>query len=383
MRFRLLIRRMLLGGAIVIIGIEGVIILNLARLNEMQFRARSLQSTSVETQESLHRLKREVRTRAALYERLIEKDMLVEGMVIHRDERGRERGLCDSLLFSAIRYRALDHLGFKKEADDAWAAMNASRSGGYWWRHPFCRDKSLSRDMLMGVMIALQKSPHGGKEALSDLLGEIDQRSGSFSDGPFFISYLSPGPAGLLRHLAMSKGIPSSQWPWVLKQSFSSIEFDALFLKPGYESHLASIGIWLEYQMKQDITGFNPRSILGQVERVFTGADSQSETTIDYERLAWITSILTQENPENLFFAYLAYQVNGQLDDAKRVALLTELLSMPQFPSERLPMDCDRGADYLWQRKAEEYLPDSRRCRTTWSGVDFLWMAGLLVQESR
>lgn len=381
MRFRLWTHRMILGGAVVIIMIEGVIILNLARLNEMQFRARNLKDVTVATQESLYRLKREARTRAALYERLIQKDMLVEGMIVHRDERGRERGLCDSLLFSAIRFRALDNLGFKKEADEAWAAIDSSRIGGYWWRHPFCRDRSLSRDMLMGVMIALQKSPPGGRVALSELLTEIDQRSGSFSDGPFFISYLSPGPAGLLRHLAQNKGIPSSDWPWVLKQSFSSIEFDALFLRPGYESHLASLGIWLEYLMMQDSHGFNPRSVLGQVERLWTGGGSQEETAIDRERLAWITSILTQENPENLFFSYLNYLVNDEFDNAKRVSLLTELLNMPQFPADRLPMDCDRGADYLWQRRGEEYLPDRGACRMTWSGVDFLWMAGLLVKD--
>lgn len=384
MRFRLWTHRMILAGSIVTMVIEGIVILNLARLNETQFHARSLKTTlsgNTQVQESLYRLKREMRTKAALYEKLIQESMLSEGMVVHRDQRGRERGLCDSLLFSSLRFRALQNLGMEKEANEAWNGINQSRHGGLWWRHPFCRDRSLSRDMLMGVMISLQTAPTHGREALTELLAEIDQRGGSFSDGPFFVSYLSPGPAGLLRHLALSKKIPFSEWPWVLKQSFSSIEFDALFLQPGYQSHLAALGIWLEYEMSQDSGGFNPRSALGQVERLWTGATSDVETTIDRERLLWVTSLLVEQNPHNLFFDYLHALVANEFNDAKRAVLINDLLNMQQFPADRLPRDCDRSADYIWQRREEEYLPESATCSETYSGVDFLWMAGLLIRK--
>ena len=384
MRFRLWTHRMILAGSIVTVVVEGIIILNLARLNATQFHARSLKNSlfaTTQIQDSLFRLKREARTKAALYEQLIEASMLSEGMVVHRDQRGRERGVCDSLLFSSLRFRSLQNLGMEKEANAAWDAIDASRNAGHWWRHPYCRDRSLSRDMLMGVMMSLQTAPTHGREALVELLTEIDQRGGSFSDGPFFVSYLSPGPAGLLRHLAATKKIPFSEWPWVLKQSFSSIEFDALFLQPGYQSHLAALGIWLEFEMSRDQGGFNPRSALGQVERLWTGASPDRETTIDRERLVWVTSLLVEQNPNNLFFDYLHALVAGEFNDEKRVALLTDLLNMQQFPADRLPKDCDRSADYIWQRRAEEYVPESSKCNETYSGVDFLWMAGLLVKE--
>lgn len=383
MRFRLWTHRMILAGATLLVVVEGIIILNLARLNETQFQARLLtpRQATEPVRESLYRLKREVRTRAALYEQLIQANMLSEGMVIYRDHRGRERGLCDSLLFSALRFRALQNLGMKTEANTAWKAIDASRDGGFWWRHPYCRNRSLSRDMLMGVMMTLDTAPSGSREALVELLKEIDERGGSFSDGPFFVSYLSPGPAGLLRHLASSKKIPSSQWPWVLKNSFSSIEFDALFLQPGYQSHLAALGIWLEFEMSKSEGGFNPRSALGEVERLITGAPSGTETTIDRERLLWISSLLLEQNPSNLFFDYLHALVSDTLTDGKRVALLSDLLNMKQFPTDRLPRDCDRSADYLWQRRVEEYVPERDDCHETYAAVDFLWMAGLLIQD--
>ena len=344
----------------------------------MTLRARASLNLHPTESSNLGRLRREARSRAALYNTLIERDMLVDGMVVHRDGRGRAEGLCDSLLFSSLRFRSLVALGFVEEGERAWQAIDASHAGGVWWRHPQCRGKSLSRDMLMGLMIALEARPPGGTERLHDLLKEIGTRNGSIGDGPFFVSYLSPGPAGLLRHLAQSTGIPFDEWPWVLKQSFSSIEFDAMFVGTGYEAHLAGLGIWLEQRLSAG-PDYNPRSVMGQIERLWTGAPPTEMTQVDRQRLVWVSASLARANPENLFFSTLRLSTRGALDNAAKEELLTSLLAMPQFPATRLPRDCDRDADYLWQRRGEEYAPADARCGSTWSGVDFLWLAGILA----
>jgi hypothetical protein len=61
--------------------------------------------------------------------------------------------------------------------------------------------------------------------------------------------------------------------------------------------------------------------------------------------------------------------------------MLEDLLAMPQFPVDQLPTNCDRKADYLWQRKSEEYQPRSSNCHITYNGTDFLWMTALLLEE--
>lgn len=368
-------------GTVVFIAVlQGVVLFNISRIQpgDSLLRARGIGSDENDT---LTQLRREAHTRAALYNQLIEQRMLVDGMVISRNEDDLPDHLCDSLLFSSLRYRALLALGFHESADDAWQAIQSSRNRGVWWRHPKCREQSLSRDMMMGVMIALESHPPNGRKLLEELLAEIGRRHGSISDGPFFVSYLSPGPAGLLRYLAESYRIPYAKWPWVLKQSFSSIEYDALFLRPGYESHLAGLGVWLELQFNERSKVFNPRSMLGQFDRLVTGAPASKTADFDQKRKIWVAHTIAQANPENLFFITLQLEAEGALSDTVKANLLKRLLVMPQFPSDRLPMDCDRDADYLWQRNAKEFSPSTNRCRRTYSGVDFLWMAGILATD--
>lgn len=373
----------LLGVACFVTLVQGVVIFNLSRLNRpVELHAKLLDAPMDSDEDTLfENRRREVRTRAALYNQLIERDMLVEGMVVNRNAEGKSIHICDSLLFSSLRYRSLVALQFDESAEKAWAAIQSSRDRGHWWRHPLCNKKSLSRDMLMGVMIALDASPPNARGVLLDLLREINYRRGSFSDGPFFVSYLSPGPAGLLRNYAESYKIPYKMWPWVLKQSFSSVEYDTMFLKPGFESHLAALGLWLEHKFLKQETGFNPRSLLGQVDRFLTNQPAHQTPDLDIQRMRWVANTIAQESPRNLFFTILQLDIEGQLSDRMKSQFMAELLEMPQFPSDRLPSDCDKDADYLWQRRTEEYDAKTSKCRITYSGVDYLWVAGLLAGD--
>jgi hypothetical protein len=62
--------------------------------------------------------------------------------------------------------------------------------------------------------------------------------------------------------------------------------------------------------------------------------------------------------------------------------LMKSLASMKkQFPDNRLPMNCDRKADYLWQRNTNEAFEASEECTKSFHGIDFLWMAALLTEQ--
>ena len=209
------------------------------------------------------------------------------------------------------------------------------------------------------------------------MLAEIDRQRGFIGDGPFYVSWLSPGVAGLVRMEAEHRQIPYNEWPWILKQSFSSIEYDGMFLKEGYESHLAGLGLWLEINHKENAEWFNPRSLLGEVLRL-TGERGSFDTSFDERRRQWIAGRLSSLAGGNLFFDVLELKANGIYGMDAEVKLLSELLSMPQFPATRLPMDCDRAADYIWQRRDREAIPSARECGRTFAGVDFLWMAAIL-----
>jgi hypothetical protein len=148
-------------------------------------------------------------------------------------------------------------------------------------------------------------------------------------------------------------------------------------LKEGYQSHLAGLGLWLELEHKQGMDWFNPRSLLGLIGRL-SGEKGEFDTSFDERRRQWIAGKLSSLSGANLFFDWLEYKVNGLYDVNSEIKLLSELLSMPQFPAVRLPRDCDRAADYIWQRRDKEAIPLARECGRTYAGVDFLWMAAIL-----
>lgn len=364
---------------VAILLLELLVIINLNRIStEQHARIEKFHEPLQEgvTKETLHRLRREALSRAALYDEFIKQRMLLDGMVINRNSRGEPEGVCDSLLFSSLRFYSLKRLGFEESAQNAWRSVLGSRSGAQWQRHPQC-SKSLSRDMLMGVLVALRADPDYGTSVFRSMLAEIGRQNGFIDDGPIYVSWLSPGIAGLVRMEAERRNVPYAEWPWVLKQSFSSIEYDSIFLKEGYQSHLAGLGLWLELQHKNDTDWFNPRSLLGLVGRL-VGEREVFDTSFDERRRQWIANRLSSLSGANLFFDWLEYKVNGIYDVNAEIKLLSELLSMPQFPTVRLPMNCDRAADYIWQRRDKEAIPVARQCSRTYAGVDFLWMAAIL-----
>lgn len=316
-----------------------------------------------------------VMEKARSYERQIQKSHLLLGMVVNRDQDGGPVDVCDSLLFSSLRFVALSKLGMRDEAAKAWTAIEGSQDNGRWFRHPRCKTAT-SRDMILGVAAALTQWPANHEAHLRRLIGAITRMNGSVDQGPFYVSYLSPGMAEILHLLALRSGLPEESLPSQVKRGFSTLELDAAVLTPGYRSHLVALTTWTELELESN-SGSKVRSPhlhYGPLGKIFAAKSLRDR------RLEWATDRLVEIDSHNIFYRWVRLKAAGALSAGARVKLLEELLAMPQFP-EHLPWDCDRRADYLWQRDSVEYGPRAGGCTYQYSGVDFLWMASLLIAD--
>jgi hypothetical protein len=327
-------------------------------------------------------LEERTRQRALAYEKMISDEHLDHGMVVNREADGDRSDECDSLLFSSLRYVALKKMGLDADADAAWGAIRASRSGGKWFRHPQCAHKSTSRDMIIGVLAALTQRPEGYREMLSELMVYLGEHGGYVGDGPFYVSYLSPGLAEILRHFARLEGIPDDELPPVVRYGFSTMELDTYMSRIGFQSHLLALVLWIEQELKRiEVAeakhGEEVRALPLTLER-FTRA--LWGVKVGEQRWPWLAQRLVDRDAKNLFFRWLRLSAADALSSRARLVMLRELDAMQQFPESRLPDSCDRRADYMWQRSSGEYAARSKGvCLRRFSGVDYLWMASLLT----
>ncbi len=317
------------------------------------------------------------RERAWLYEELIQKQHLEQGMVVDRSlTDGRATAVCDSLLFSSLRYIALLKMGWKDRADQAWSGIIRANQGARWVRHPQCANKITSRDMIVGLLAALARKPPQHEYYLGQLARIIEETDGSVDPGPFYVSRLSPGIAEILRQLSTRAGIDPETLPAEVRFGFSTLEWDSWWGTPGYTSHLNALVFQLEYDLWQENYAFRT---LGEAWR--TPQSSSKKVIQPFKRFAALAEELAALDPQNLYFQWLSSHVRGELTLSKRIFLLEQLLAMPQFPHDRLPQNCDRKADYLWQRSSLEYRAIVPRCTEQFAGVDFLWMVAFLTER--
>lgn len=342
----------------------------------IQLRAQSLDSHGYEEWHELSHLARE---RARLYEQAIEREHLYKGMVVNRHlANGQASSSCDSLLFSSLRFVALQKLGESAEAERAWNnIVQHSYQDGRWIRHPDCKRKASSRDMIVGLMAALSQEPPGHELQFARLLRIIERTGGSVDDGPFYVSRLSPGMGELLKHMAASRGWQEREIPPAIRVGFSTVEFDTWIAAPGFGAHLNALTLWIELELLERHPELEIRSLSGLMDE-FAPAWGSSFAE---QRRAWAANELYKLDPDNMFFEYLRLKTAGALSYGAKARMLSRLLSMPQYPVERLPQDCDRRADYLWQRSSAEYQ-GKETCSESFHGVDFLWMVALLSEDS-
>ena len=319
----------------------------------------------------------EARQRAQLYDDQIVAKHLVDGMVVNKELDGNMLDQCDSLLFSSLRYASLVKLGATERAAKAWSAIEKSQVDGHWLRHPRC-PKSTSRDMLVGLLIALAQHPPNAETHLKSLLKRVGDHNGYFSTGPIYVSYLTPGLARFLAMLAPGARVSDQDLPDIVRDGYSTAELEVMVVDEGYEAHLGGLSAWLEMELAKE-TSTEDRRGSWPVAAVDEAVKPFASPTLEAQRLEWITDRLMQVDGTNLFFRYLRLRAAGALTPAVRERLLGDLLSRSQFPADRLPEDCDRKADYLWQRNRWHRWHHPVDCSVEYSGVDYLWMTALLL----
>lgn len=383
----MLVRRIAIGIVFAVLGLASFVLLNImsSSMDVFHFSAKLQSQFSNFEPDILQELEEKraaVRDRAALYDYLLRSDHLVDGMVVNRNVYGQVTSICDSLLFSSLRYVALKKLGYQELADEAWQAIEKSQHQGHWMRHPRCGSKGTSRDMIVGVLAALTQRPKNHRYHLSNLLDYIDKNNGYIGHGPFHVSRLTPGIGELIRVMAKNEELATDELPANIRYGFSTLELDTFTRSRGYTSHLNAMVIWIELEMLQSYMAREARqSIRSVVNILHPLTDPLLPTSIKDQRLQWLTQRLARLDNENLFFRFLQYKAAGAMTPLTELKLLDQLLAMPQFPINRLPNTCDRKADYLWQRDSVEYQPrDHGDCHEVFAGVDFIWLAALLQQ---
>lgn len=336
----------------------------------------------VQTYDIANEMKWEALQRIDTYEQLIKKNYLIDGMLVNRSIDGTPIDHCDSLLFSSLRFIALKKLGRIDDANAAWTAIAKSRDKGKWFRHPQCKNAT-SRDMILGVVAALTQKPSDTKAIITDLLLEIGQNGGFFANGPFYVSFISPGLAFLLYQISQVNAISMHNFPSLVEYSFSTVEWDSLTSVRGYRSHLIALATWVELELSKSSpvqrSDLNSRAVIASLAPILSPFTNEP---IISQRLQWVAYNLSILDRDNLFFVWLRLKASGLLNDATRLKLLERLLAMPQFPRDGLPSNCTRQADYLWQRNSKEYYRGNENCTKTFNGVDFIWMASLLLDDS-
>ncbi|MBP9708754.1 MAG: hypothetical protein KBD78_14035 [Oligoflexales bacterium] len=325
--------------------------------------------------EELVSLRQQLRLQAFQYYRLIEMQHLEDGMIVNRDENGTAIDICDSLLFSSLYYVSLKKLGFESAAENTWYAIKNSKNGAQWLRHPKCL-KPTSRDMLLGLLVALSQEPEDYKEITSNLFTAISKYGDKFGPGPFYVSRLSPGIIAYLNAFAKQHRIFQNNFETkkIKTPGFSTNEFFSVLTESGYTAHLVALLTWLEMEL------IEKNSLQKKITRVHTVLDTfGSKNILSKQRIMWISYQLTQIDSQNIFFQWLWLNSIQILNPQLEKSLLKRLLDPSVFPVDRLPNNCDRSADYLWQRDSREYTSENTHCTRFFSGVDFLWMAALLL----
>lgn len=326
--------------------------------------------------------------RVLIYRDHIMRDFLVDDMVVNRQNGDQISDLCDSLLFSSLLYVAWRKMGLEAESNVLFHGIKSAEKNGRWWRHPRC-DHRLSRDMVIGILAMMSQRPVEGDAILSRFLRFVAKNNGYVGDGPFYVSYLSPGLAELSRNTAVLNGIRPSTIPRFFYQGYSTLELDTLWPTRGYQAHLAALVIWLEMELTNSLAKaataqqsvFLMRNLPEEINPFFTAI---TNTNVLSSRHQWLTYRLLKTDKKNLFFRYLHFRASHALTIPTRLILLRELLDMKQFPEQRPPDSCDRKADYMWQRDSREgdIKQESGACQYRFNGVDFIWLTALLLEDT-
>lgn len=264
------------------------------------------------------------------------------------NEYGYAHAKCDSLGFTSLCKAA----GGCPDAD-----IFLSEDNGRWYRSPEkdCFDKGesksdFSKDMALMLFIYLYElsktDNQKAKEAVqrfSDYVKANNYVMGRPTDNAEGLSrvVMSPGLIVTMERLsAKLNGQPYEDKP-------QTRDVILPIINKGFQAHLDVLGIWLDGELRGNITDTDKRVLEKQVER----------------------------QPLNAIFRAV-HSLYGNGDQSKTLELLN---SDRLFPADRLPESRDRCEEYIFQRDdGDDWLPCDKG--ETHDAVDYLvagYLAGL------
>ncbi len=333
-------------------------------------------------------LKEKALNRAFIYEKQIEQRHLWKGLIIDLNiPLNKPEDVCDSLIFSSLHFVALNNLNMKEQAKIQWDNIKKYniKSDGRIIRHPYCQRKSLSRDQIIGLFLALTflENEKDRKDLVKIIVERVKKLRGFFDDGRIDQSYLTPGLKSILGALAYVTE-NEQHLNNEIKDGFSTLAFDSAFTPRGYQANLTALCLLLEMLLSEEMIKKDINWDIFNFEAKLFSYDVNKYRASKANEKRWqqVASYLVALDDKNLFFRYVYYKAHDRLTKNNKALILDELLKMPIFPENRLPCDMDRHADYAWQRDSIEYSPDQRltECVEEYSGVDFLLLTSLLLK---
>ena len=319
----------------------------------------------------------------------IQKHYLYKGGVVERDSKMNPEGLCDSLLFTSLRYVSLVKLGLKEnyqKAFDDLLRFEQPPLSGRWIRHPDCPNHQLSRDMFLGLLLALNENP-SKKEARKiylRTLKRVEKNNGWISRPRFSVGLLTGSMRENMRLLAIKLDIDPEAHD-VTRYSFSERDFTLPITPRGFQLHLHGLGLLLEESLRKELSvrkKVKIRSITTSaawfLDSLFREKRNLGPIFEGY-RYKVLTKRLYEKDINNYFFEFL-FKHSFDLPYLKTSLMAKDYLSF--LPSRaRIHSSCDRNADYLWQRDSRQWdKTEVGFCSRTYSGVDVLFMNALYFE---
>jgi hypothetical protein len=262
------------------------------------------------------------------------------------NEFGYAHAKCDSLGFTSLCKAA----GGCPDAD-----IFLSEDNGRWYRSPEkdCFDKGesksdFSKDMALMLFIYIYELSKTDNQNAKEAL----QRFSDYVKGNNYVMGRPTDNAEGISRVLMSPGLIASMERLSAKlngqpyQEQQKRDVILPIINKGFQAHLDVLGIWLDGELRGNITETEKRVLEKQVER----------------------------QPRNAIFRAV-YSLYGNGDQSETLRLLSD---EKIFPADRLPESRDRCEEYVFQRDdSDDWLPCDKG--EIHDAVDFL-VAGYMAE---
>lgn len=258
------------------------------------------------------------------------------------NEQGRPDGFvsgCDGLLFTSLGAAGGITANIQQAEVEPghWLRRPISHGPCYFYDDWWSDGSEISRDMILGVLEYAIKSKKLSLAA--DIIDYAKKHGNTLGEGATSRTNVTPQLYGTLYEMAYQAGGENNPTRFIPLALDGDLE--------GYQAHLMVLHILLRYQL----TGIT---------------ESMAKTVGGY----------ADAHPENAFF-----QAVKGLETGSQEAALALLMDDSVFPVDRLPGSSEYCEPYRWQRDGgADWLPCPAEGKIH-SGVDFIFIASLILGE--